>query len=51
MKIFSKIGSEPEQLIGRTAKLDDTENPVWPDAIDFAYDPSKQPVSLGIFSS
>ncbi|ODN04775.1 Copine-5 [Orchesella cincta] len=43
VKVFSKIGSQPEQLVGRTAKLDDTENPVWPDTIDFEYEPSQQP--------
>lgn len=45
VKVYSKIGSQPETLIGSTAKLTDTENPIWPDVINYEYDPSKQPVS------
>ncbi|CAL8137083.1 unnamed protein product [Orchesella dallaii] len=43
VKVFSKVGSDPEKQIGKTAKLEDTENPVWPDMIEFEYDPTKQP--------
>lgn len=45
VKVYSKIGSEPETNIGTTAKLTDTENPMWPDVINYEYDPTKQPVS------
>jgi len=43
VKIYSKIGSEPELQIGSTAKLEDTENPVWPDTFTFEFDPTKNP--------
>jgi len=43
VKIFSKIGSEPELQIGSTTKLEDTENPVWPDSFTYEFDPTKQP--------